>query len=406
MKNTRLKTKIKEGITNLSNMGVIPADEAQLNMDVLYDSILDEVCAVVPMESPRQIVSCLKLIYDSEKKSQIKLTGDITVDAFKIALMNGVGSVPFNDNGYPTNEVNCTIIPNNDGEFLANYAEIIPGTVNIANEYTDDGEGKLINKTTGAEFGTLNYHSGLFKFTGSLPASANLSYKYDIYNLDYMPNFAKFVKSFVEIFADMFALDINTALVLNDFKGLDLKKNIENILPQVLTQQIDQFILNKYFKQAKLNPVYQIPNITENTYGDVGTHVSKQMGEFITKFGVLPNIIICNPKGYGELSTSIKFQPLTGEDMVKTAGMPKVVGYFNNAKVILTTTSESDIDIVLTYRGDSDAQAAGVFTPYIPVTLRTVDGMEGGGMITTTNVYSMGGFAMINPDLVKGIVIA
>lgn len=405
MKNARLKTKIKEGITNLSNMGVIPADEAQLNMDVLYNSILDEVCAVVPMESPRQIISCLKLIYDSEKKSQIKLTGDITVDAFKIALMNGVGSVPFNDNGYPTNEVNCTIIPNNDNEFLANYAEIIPGTINIANEYIDDGEGKLINKTTGAEFGTVDYHSSLFKFTGSLPASANLSYKYDIYNLDYMPNFAKFVKSFVEVFADMFALDINTALVLNDFKGLDLKKNIENILPQVLTQQIDQFVLNKYFKQAKLNGVYPICNTTEETYGDVGTSVSKQIGEFVTEFGVLPNVIICNSKGYGELSTSIKFQPLIGEDAVKTAGMPKVVGYFNNAKVILTNTSESGIDIVLTYRGDSDAQAAGVFAPFIPVTLRTVDGMEGGGMITTTNAYSMGGFAMINPDLVKGIVI-
>lgn len=45
------------------------------------------------------------------------------------------------------------------------------------------------------------------------------------------------------------------------------------------------------------------------------------------------------------------------------------------------------------------------FVPYIPVTFRTVDGMEGNSMITTTNVYSIDGFSMINPDLVEGIVI-
>ena len=41
----------------------------------------------------------------------------------------------------------------------------------------------------------------------------------------------------------------------------------------------------------------------------------------------------------------------------------------------------------------------------IHVTFRTVDGMEGNSTITTTNVYSISGFSMINPDLVEGIVI-
>lgn len=58
---TKLQEKIKEGITNLSTSGRIPADEVQLNLDVAYDSCLDEICAIIPMESPRQVISYLKL---------------------------------------------------------------------------------------------------------------------------------------------------------------------------------------------------------------------------------------------------------------------------------------------------------------------------------------------------------
>lgn len=400
MYNARLKQKIYEGITNLSNMGQIPTEEVQLNLDVLYNSILEEVCSIIPIESPRAIVSCLQLIYDSENKSKVELSGDIEKDAFKLVLMNGVGAVPFDDNGYPTNEVHCIIIPDADNNFLANYANVIPGTVNIADEFIDDGEGKLINKTSKAEVGTVDYISGLFSFTGAIPASATLNYKYDIYNLEYQRNFAKFVKKYIEVFADLFALDIDSALVLNDIKSLDLKANIENILPQILSQQIDQFILDKYFKQAKLNM------IDEFNADDLGTFISNNTNKFIDKQGVMPNIILCNTKAYGLLSASLKFQPVINSDKEsQTSGTPKLVGYFNNYKVILTNSKINDVDLVLTYKGESDAQAAGIYTPFIPVTLRTVEGGEGGGMITTTNAYSMGGFTMINPDLVVGIKI-
>lgn len=400
MYNARLKQKIYEGITNLSNMGQIPTEEVQLNLDVLYNSILEEVCSIIPIESPRAIISCLQLVYDSENKSKVELSGDIEKDAFKLVLMNGVGAVPFDDNGYPTNEVHCIIIPDENNSFLANYNNVIPGTVNIADEFIDDGEGKLINKTSKAEVGTVDYITGLFKFTGAIPASATLSYKYDIYNLEYQRNFTKFVKKYIEVFADLFALDIDSALILNDIKSLDLKANIKNILPQVLSQQIDQFILDKYFKQAKLNMLNEFDS------NDLGTFISNNTNIFIDKQGVMPNVILCNAKAYGLLSASLKFQPTINSDKEsQTAGTPKLVGYFNNYKVILTNSKVKDVDLVLTYKGESDAQAAGIYTPFIPVTLRTVEGGEGGGMITTTNAYSMGGFTMINPDLVVGVKI-
>lgn len=402
MINTRLKKKIQEGITNLSSMGQIPTDEVTLNLEVLYDSILNEVCSVVPMESPRQVVSCLKLIHDSEEKTF--LTGDIQKDAFKLTLMNGVGAVPFDDYGYPTQDVSCSIVANDNNEFLANYSNIIPGTVNIEDEYIDDGNGKIINKETKAEIGTVDYLSGLFKFTGDVPAAV-VRYKYDIYNLEYQRNFAKFVKSSIEVFADMYALDIDSALVLNDFKGLNLKENINNIIPQVLTQQIDGFILSKYFKQAEQQVIgtFNSTIVPPTIYADLGTFISNKTNEYVSQTGVMPNVILCDAKGYSLLSANVKFQPINDEEH-KIAGTPKLVGYFNNFKVILTNI-ESKVSIVLTYKGDSDAQVAGVYAPYIPVTLRTVDGSEGGGMIVTTNAYSFGGFVMINPDLVKGIVI-
>lgn len=118
MTDTKLKKRIQEGITNIANLGQIPKDEVQLNLDVLYNSVLNDICSVVPMESPRQIISCLKLTYGSENKSLLKLTGDVQKDAYAIAMMNGVGAVPFDDYGYPTDEVHVSVSLNTNNQCL------------------------------------------------------------------------------------------------------------------------------------------------------------------------------------------------------------------------------------------------------------------------------------------------
>lgn len=411
------KQKIKESITRLSSLGVIPADELQLNLDVIYNSILSEVCSVVPMESPRQIISCLKLIYDSENKCELSsvITGDVEKDIYKVLAMNGVGAVPYNDYGYATNEVHCSISANKSGEYLASYQNILPSSINIQDEIFDDGVGNLVRNDV--VVGSVDYSTGLFKFDNA-PASATLSYKFDIYNIMTDRNMIKFVKTFVEVFADLYQLDLDSALVLNDFKTLDLKENIDKILPQVLAQQIDQYIMTKYFKQAKVNggidnkwssvadwdTATRVP--VNLLYSDLGTYISKKIGEFALKHGVVPNVMLVTPLSYGILSQSEKFIPVNDvEDL--NVGTPKVVGYYNNTKVVLTNVPADlgEVSIVLTYKGQSDAQAAGVYTPFIPVTLRTVQGAESAGMIVTSNVYSSGGFVMINPDLVEGITI-
>lgn len=410
--NKNTKKRIQESITNLVNLGVIPADEAQLNTDVIYDSILDEVCSIVPMESPQQVISCLKFIYDSEGKSIVN-TGDVEKDAFKLMLMNGVGAVPLNDKGYPTNNVHCTISGLVNNIFIAPYQKIIPGTVVIETKDGDrftDTENKGI--ISGGK-GNIYYDYGKFEFNDASLEGATLSYKFDIYNLLTNRNFAKFVKKFVEIFADIYQLDIDTAVSMYDMKGLNLKSNIENILPQVLAAQIDQYILSRYFEQAKNNVVGNWSSVADwdsisrvpvsLLYSDLGAFISVKCGEYTKRHGVVPNVILCSPLGYGILSVSEKFRAIDSSEK-DYAGTPKVVGYYNNCKVILTNCVDS-VGIVITYRGESDAQATGVFAPYIPVTLRTVDGAEGGGMITTTNAYSIAGFAMINPELIEGIVI-
>lgn len=412
IQNEKLKTRIKESITNLSNLGVIPADEAQLNIDVLYNSVLDKVCSIVPMESPRQIISCLKLIYDSKNKS---MTED--KDVFKMALMNGV-TVPLDDNGYPTNKVKCSIIPDTEGVFLAHYQKIIPGSVSINNgAIIDNGFNKLINADNAVK-GTIDYEHGVFNITG-LDDKSVVEYEFDIYNLMTNENKIKFVKHFIEVFAELYQLDANVAISLMDMKSLDIQKNIETILPQILTQQIDQYILHKYFELAT-RPAHNVGSWSSDVdwdsktrvpvhllYSDLGAYISVKSAEYAKKNGVVPNVILVNPLGYGILSTSEKFQPvvIAGEEDEIT-GTPKTVGYYNNARVILTNVIDDNlVDVVLTYKGPSEAQTAGVFAPYIPVTLRSVKGIEGGGMTITNNIYSMNGFAMVNPDLVEGIKI-
>lgn len=141
--NTKNKLKVKESITNLAQLGVIPADELQLNLDVIHESILDQICTVFPLESPRQIISTLKMLYGSKHKS-VDYTGK---DVFEKQLLSGVGVVPLDDNGYPTDLVvikDAVLTDNN--QFIASYKNILPGTININDEIIDK-LGRLVNKT-------------------------------------------------------------------------------------------------------------------------------------------------------------------------------------------------------------------------------------------------------------------
>ena len=407
------KTKIQERLTNLNTLGLIPADEVQLNVDVLYESILDQICSVVQTESPRQVISCLRLVYDAQKKA-MRLDEK---DAYASNLMDGAGAMPLDDSGYPTDVVRFEATTK---DFIGNFKPILPGTVKIGDAITDDGKGKLFSGKTAV--GTVDYNSAIFNLTITA-GKISVEYKYDIYNLITSRNFAKFVKDNIEVFAEMFQLDVDSALVLDSFKGVDLKKNIENILPQVLSQQIDHHVLSKYFelvdKDVAMSVTWDAKSIdwpydkgysVTDFYKDFGTLVSLQMMAFASRTGVVPNVILCDPVSYGVLSISSKFTPIIPEED-KTTGTPKLVGYYETAKVILLQNSKKSDDaakegrLVLTYKGTSDAQTAGTFASFIPVTLRTVQGGEAGGMIVSNTAYSIGGFVFNNPELVSGVKI-
>lgn len=414
----KTKTKIKESYTNLVNLGQLPADEVLLNTDVFYNSILDQICSVVQMDSPRQVVSCLKLIHDSEQKS-INKNAD-NKDAYYTKLMSEIGAMPLDDNGYVTNLVRFQA---NNNKFIGNFKNILPGTVKIGNELVDDGQGSIVNKNK-EQVGTVDYEKAVFNVT-LIETPSIVEYKFDIYNLETSRIFAKFIKTFVEVFAEMFQLDVDSAVVLDNFKGLNLKDNIDNILPQVLSQQIDQHVLSKYFEQIDNNLVdvvewdansidmpYNQGYSATDFYKDFGTKISLQMTNFARKNGVIPNIILCDPISYPILSISHKFIPSIDKEETKNISTPKLVGIFDNAKVflvqnILKQEDETKLQgrVVLTFKGDSDAATAAVFGSFIPVTLRTVDGAEGNGMIVTKNAYSIGGFNIINPELINGVKI-
>lgn len=417
----KLKARVEESITNLSNMGVIPADEVQLNLDVVYNSIIDEVCSFVPVDSPNAIVSYLKLIYDSQAKSLVS-TGNVEADAYKLTLMGGTGAVPYDiDGGYPTSNVECTVLTNSDGVFVASFKNIIPGTININNNntnYVDDGNGNIVSKSdSNVSLGTVDYEKAVFTLNTEV-SDANLTYRFDIFNLVTSRNFVKYVKQFAQVYCDLYKLDVDAAISLYQFKGLNLKDNIEKITPQVLTQQIDQSVLSRYFDVADTNVLGSWDSTIDwskdrtksvaTFYNDLGTYIDFCSINYVNKTGVVPNILICDPKGYSILSSNRKFVSAVFKDEFdyKTAGTPKVVGYYNNFKVILVNTTGSESNIVMTYKGDSDSQSAGVFCSYIPVKLRSnISGMEGNSTIVTTNAFSMAGLVVTNPDLIAGIKI-
>lgn len=414
------KVKIQEAITNAKNFGYIPADEVQLNVDVIYNSIMDKICSVVPINSPNQIVSSLRLKYGSKNKA-VKDSKDI----INRTMMNTVGAMPLDLYGYTTDEVEFEATPlvNEDAgtiSLIGNYKNIIPGTVNIADKYTDDSLGNLVD-AEGATAGTVDYEKALFTINNINSTDALLiKYKFDLVNLMTSRNMAYFEKSFNQMFAEQYQLDIDSALVLNDMKELDLKKNIENILPQVLAQQIDGSLISKYFDLADNNiipvkswSVKNIPSMYDLSY--LGIVVDLERGRFAERTGVIPNVIICDPMAYGVLSTNRHFEPIKDENC-EFSGLPtKCVGYFNGSIVVVsqhitanTETAEEGTysgTIILTYNGPSDVQSAAICAPYIPVTLRTEQGAEGGGMVINNTAYAMVGFVFNNPELISGIRI-
>lgn len=432
MKDVKLKSKIVESITRLSSLGQIPADEKQLSISALYESILDEIVSVVPVDSPRQVVSALQLKYGMPKKSLIRSDDNNSKDVVNLAMMNTVGAMPLDEYGYPTKHVEFETTSSN---FIGAYKNIIPGTVKIGDEYHDNSAGDIVN-SMGDVVGSVDYTKAIFN-VDSISEATLVKYDFNIYNVDTSRNLVYFQKIFVETFAEAFQLDLDVATVLSDFKGLNLKEDIEAILPSALTQQIDNYILSKYFDQLQLPSTHNFVwddvdyyNFTYDTgftltqfYLDFGTTVCMEMGRFAKRLSIVPNIILCDPVTMGILSCHYAFKPLDTYNIRHFNGTPKQIGTFNGAKVFVVNYNSSKLStdnfedvvidgnvigsLVITYKGESEAQTAGVYTPFIPVKLREVKtGMESGGMITTNNAYSLGGFSMINPDLISGIIVA
>lgn len=427
MPNKNKKVRVQENITNLVNLGIIPADEAQLNIDVIYNSILDEICSVVPMNSPRQVISALRLVYGSDKKSTID-----EKDVYNQNMMSTVGAVqPVDDNGYITNNVMFEAIGN---EIVGSYKNIIPGTLIITRGSTvikDDGMGNLVNTSVGSgednSAGKVDYRSAFIQpsFGGNNSTDTSIvKYKYDIYNIETSRNFVQFKKTFLEVFADQYQLDMDSAIVLNQFKGLNLQDNIDKILPEVLTQQIDNRILYKFFdylrtKDENSTNDKKLPVFDATVdYGpiDVTKALSKSMTKFTEDTNVVPNVILCDPKAMSVMRLARGYIPssmlhIDNEytDDIEYSGTPRFVGYFDTTKVFLVNLGNNNNEdgmICITYKGPSEAQSAIIYTPFIPVTLRKViDAMESSGMTSTTNAYSLSGSCILNPELISGIRI-
>lgn len=412
------KKRIEEQmITNLVNSNTIPADEAQLNLDVIHNSILDSLCSIVPLESPRQIISALRLDYDSENKS----VNEDNNDVYDSCMFHTYGASALNDLGYATNHIRAHI--GTQMVFPLFYA-ILPGTIKTSdNKIIDDGMGKLVLADNNSEVGTVDYNKGIIKFKAAQDASTVIEFDCDNYDLLTGRHSVKFKKETVEIFADLYQLDFDVAVSVLESQRTGLDSIIENISPQVLSQQIDQNIINKYFGYANLNVVgewdasvnwenkSQMPINLQ--LADFGAYLNFMSSSFTRKNGVFPNVIICDPIGYNYIINSKNFIAISQYDKENDKsflGLPNIMGYFNNQKIILANTYSKDnkANVILTYKGASEAQSAGVYAPFIPVTLRNIKqaGMESvSALYNTYNVYSVGGFAMVNPELVEGIKI-
>ena len=343
---------------------------------VMPTLVAEDVVSVQPLKQKAGVVYYMKHVYDSDR-GQINAGDNISnyvqvgPDADKIPNA-------FNYSA-ETIEGEQVIQDASTGNFTLAWLPVVPGSVAFASsskEYTDNGEGAIVEKGTTTEVGTVDYATGAVAFTNKITLADGelVDYKQDLFTAPVNAPAIKTIIADVTITARPRKLktgfSMDAAYDLSATQNIDLQTLLQATATDEIRAEIDGEILNDLGNSGTTMAVsFNLPvpfgiNKHDHYESFYQVLVAGANKVYQKTRRVTPNIVIVGELAANVIETMDKF---VAAPSLNTAG-PHIMGTLNKRFLIVKNPYYASNKFTIVYRGDVTLDTGYVYAPYMPIT--------------------------------------
>lgn len=353
-------------ILEATNSANIPSKTFFMDMitGVIPNLIASDIVSTQAMESKAWIVSYLRYNYGSDKGSTTRGT------MFNNSLYTGRS-----DSHYSSREVfEEQVVDSVNFE----YSPILPATIRITlpdgTQYIDNGTGEIVDPTTSAVKGTIDYTTGAFSCTDATDGTI-ATYEY---NNEQVPDLQvpEITISLAQI--PIYAKSRKLAAYWGFDAAYDLKQQYgEDIVNVMSTQaaaeisyEIDTEIVNDLVRLAGAGP-----ELTWNRIPPTGVNIIDHYDSFWVRLTegakmifqatqrVTPNFIVCGTNVSAVIECMRNFDGTGAMDSVG----PHFIGTLGGKYKVYVVPLMEENTFVLGYKGSNFLETGYIYAPYMPI---------------------------------------
>lgn len=353
-------------ILEATNSANIPSKTFFMDMitGVIPNLIASDIVSTQAMESKAWIVSYLRYNYGSDKGSTTRGT------MFNNSLYTGRS-----DSHYSSREVfEEQVVDSVNFE----YSPILPATIRLTlpdgTQYIDNGTGEIVDPTTSAVKGTIDYTTGAFSCTDATDGTI-ATYEY---NNEQVPDLQvpEITISLAQI--PIYAKSRKLAAYWGFDAAYDLKQQYgEDIVNVMSTQaaaeisyEIDTEIVNDLVRLAGAGP-----ELTWNRIPPTGVNIIDHYDSFWVRLTegakmifqatqrVTPNFIVCGTNVSAVIECMRNFDGTGAMDSVG----PHFIGTLGGKYKVYVVPLMEENTFVLGYKGSNFLETGYIYAPYYPI---------------------------------------
>ena len=353
-------------ILEATNSANIPSKTFFMDMitGVIPNLIASDIVSTQAMESKAWIVSYLRYNYGSDKGSTTRGT------MFNNSLYTGRS-----DSHYSSREVfEEQVVDSVNFE----YSPILPATIRITlpdgTQYIDNGTGDIVDPTTSAVKGSIDYTTGAFSCTDATDGTI-ATYEY---NNEQVPDLQvpEITISLAQI--PIYAKSRKLAAYWGFDAAYDLKQQYgEDIINVMSTQaaaeisyEIDTEIVNDLVRLAGAGP-----ELTWNRIPPTGVNIIDHYDSFWVRLTegakmifqatqrVTPNFIVCGTNVSAVIECMRNFDGTGAMDSVG----PHFIGTLGGKYKVYVVPLMEENTFVLGYKGSNFLETGYIYAPYMPI---------------------------------------
>lgn len=395
---------LNEGATQLGDVGFFQKYGINILSAVVPNLVAHEVASVQPLANRYGEVRYLKVVYGSDK-GRVK-AGDTIFSPLKVEANTNYNYTADVVEGEPV----ATQSVGGSNEVSLSWTPIIPGTVEILDntgvvKFKDDGKGNIVDATSSANSGTINYATGMVKSTTAL-TDMMANYYYDNVTSPTQVPEMKIQMASTPIIAKSRKLkasySMDASFDLSQDYGMDINNEIVTYTAAQIKNEIDGEILADLLRVATATAQTwstKVPDgISMRDHYDSfrikineGSNAIFQATQLASGSFIVAGMDACNV-----IESLSNFIP---SGVVKPVGV-HLVGHVGTMPVYKNPTYKPT-DYVIGYKGVGFMDSGYIYAPYMPIMSTTLlvdadfEGKRGfatayGKKVVNSNMYSKG----------------